>query len=86
LVGADFCGAPWDGDIKQFAPLFAECKSRGLKLTIHTAELALHAFETEDILFYEPDRLGHFLHATEEQMRRVAAYQGLVEVCPTSNV
>ena len=50
LVGADFCGAPWDGDIKQFAQLFAECKTAGLRLTIHTAELALHAFETQDIL------------------------------------
>ena len=46
VVGADFCGAPWEGEIKLFATLFAECKARGLKLTIHTAELALHAFET----------------------------------------
>lgn len=65
MVGADFCGAPWDGDIKLFAPLFAECKAAGLRLTIHTAELALHAFETQDILDFKPDRLGHFIHATE---------------------
>ena len=86
LVGADFCGAPWDGDIKEFATLFSECKSRGLRLTFHTAELALHAFETQDILNFQPDRLGHFIHSTEEQMKQVAAYGGLVEVCPTSNV
>lgn len=86
LVGADFCGVPWEGDIKKFADLFQVCRDKDIKLTIHTAELECHAYETKDILYFKPERVGHYVYATDEEIDTLKSYGGLVEICPTSNI
>jgi adenosine deaminase len=86
VVGADFCGVPWEGDINNFVELFQLIRDKNIKLTTHTAELAVHAYETSDMLKFKPERVGHFCYATDEEMKVLAAYGGLVEICPTSNL
>lgn len=86
IVGVDFCGAPWEGEIKKFTELFQVCRSKNIKLTIHTAEIQCHAFETSDILKFKPERVGHYCYASDEEIQQLIEYNGLIEICPTSNI
>jgi adenosine deaminase len=86
VVGADFCGVPWEGEIKQFTELFQVCRDKNIKLTIHTAELPCHTYETGDIMHFKPERVGHFCYATDQEIELLNSYGGLIEICPTSNI
>jgi adenosine deaminase len=90
VVGIDLAGDPTSSkDLSSFQSAFAKAKSGGLGLTVHFAEMPesiQQQGELEEILSWDPDRLGHVihvpLHLREEIVRRGIA----VELCLTCNV
>ncbi|KAF4650304.1 hypothetical protein FOL47_001259, partial [Perkinsus chesapeaki] len=61
FVGIDLAGNPIKGDARDFMPLLERARGHGLKITTHIAELPDKDDETDAILKFKPDRLGHAL-------------------------
>ena len=87
IVGLDFSGNAFVGHFKDFRDIFEEARKKGLKITVHTAEniTEFHEEETDVILDFGPDRLGHFNYYTEKQLQTVLEKKIVVETCPSSN-
>ena len=88
VVGIDLCGNPTVGDILLFQPAFWRAKIHGLKVTIHFAEVPKSSTEQElrTLLSYEPDRLGHVIHVSEDIKEEVVKRRLGVELCLSCNV
>lgn len=86
VVGVDFSGNPKISSFKNFTPLFDLARKYSLKVTVHTAEF----WEDEDIDFIlrkiRPDRIGHSVCLTREQIDYLLAKPIPIEICPTSNL
>ncbi|KAL1504728.1 hypothetical protein AB1Y20_008506 [Prymnesium parvum] len=84
VVGLDFSGNPTRGRFAEFTRAFEEARRAGLRTTVHTAEVE-DAADTDAILAFRPDRLGHALTLTPTQLARLRAAPIPIELCPTSN-
>mmetsp|Transcript_40214 Transcript_40214/g.46857 ORF Transcript_40214/g.46857 Transcript_40214/m.46857 type:complete len:330 (-) Transcript_40214:114-1103(-) len=87
VVGLDFSGNAFVGHFKTFKEIFEEGRKNGLKVTIHTAENACDFTEEETnmILDFGPERVGHFNYFTDKQLETLLDKKIVVETCPTSN-
>jgi len=88
VVGIDFSGNPHKGKFKDFLPIFEKARQAGLKCAIHCGEIG-DLEDTEDILRFGPDRIGHGIILTEKQknaIRNGNCKAVPVEICPTSNL
>lgn len=86
ITGLDYSGDPYMRDVLDYHECFDLAREAGLKLTIHTSELPVHADETPRILSLNPERLGHFIYYTEEEFQVVKQNEIHIEACPTSNL
>lgn len=86
VVGIDFSGNPKVGSFKEFQTVFEKIRQYNLKLTIHTAEM----WEDQDVDFVikevRPDRIGHAVCLTKEQIEYLLENPIPIEICPTSNL
>lgn len=86
VVGVDFSGNPKVSSFKELSGLFDLAKNYGLKLTVHIAEF----WEDPDIDFIlrevRPDRIGHSVCLTKEQINYLLENPIPIEICPTSNL
>jgi len=87
IVGLDFGGNPTKNSFLQFEQVFRKAREE-LKLytTIHTSELRDSENETDAIVAFGPDRLGHVLCLTRPQVNYLLEKRIPVEICPTSNM
>eukprot|EP00741_Cyanophora_paradoxa_P003059 tig00000663_g2970.t2 len=73
------------GDFASFAEALSEGRRRGLRSTLHFAEVYRPA-EALAMLAWGPDRLGHGNFLDAELLAAMRARPVPLEVCPTSNV
>ncbi|KAG9594270.1 Metallo-dependent hydrolase, partial [Aureobasidium melanogenum] len=87
IVGIDLCGNPARKPISHLRPAFAEGRAQGLGITVHFAEIAQEEpSELEEMLSWQPQRLGHVIHVPED-LRKVIAEKKLgLELCLSCNV
>ncbi|GFO37989.1 adenosine deaminase-like protein [Plakobranchus ocellatus] len=97
VLGVDFSGDPKVGDATDFIPVFLDAAKRGLKLSLHLAEIPLYE-ETKNVLQACcrscTMRIGHgtFLHrydlgkGHEEMEDIVLQWKIPIEACVTSNI
>ncbi len=87
LVGMDLAGNEAEFSAAPFAPIFAEAKQAGLRLTIHAGEWAGAHNVREAIEVTNADRIGHGVRVMEdERVIALVRERGTAfEVCPTSN-
>lgn len=77
VVGVDLCGDPTKGDVALFTPAFESARlEEGLKITVHFAEMSCSAGQKElnTILGWNPDRLGHVIHVSDDFKRQVRVF------------
>lgn len=58
VVGVDLSGDPTRGSFATFLPLLSEARAAGLRVAVHAGEV-MNVAETEAVLDWAPDRLGH---------------------------
>ncbi|XP_076237196.1 adenosine deaminase-like protein [Calliopsis andreniformis] len=89
IVGLDLSGDPMTGEA--FLELLKKARTAGLKITAHCAEVP-NVIEIEDILEFQPDRLGHCtcihpsLQGSDRLFNMLLNSKIPVELCLTSNV
>jgi adenosine deaminase len=86
VVGIDFAGNPTIGSFSTFKDVFKRATSEGLFTTVHTSEITGVGAETDAILEFRPDRVGHFLFPTEAQVDKLVKSGIMIESCPSSNM
>jgi len=86
VVGLDFSGDPYQNTVEYYNKEIRRARELGLKLALHAAEIPNQYEETQSILNYKTERLGHFCWASEEQILQAKEYGAIVEVCPSSNM
>jgi len=91
VVGIDFSGNPTLGTFSDFAPAFVAARQAGLPSAIHCAEVSHRAdaganqADTDAILRFRPERLGHVVCATQQQVAALDEARIPIEICPSSN-
>ena len=87
-MGVDLCGNPARGDVSIYRAAFAKAKAGGLGVTLHFAEVAASggAEELWTLLGYEPDRIGHVIHVSDEVKREIIRRGLGLELCLSCNV
>jgi adenosine deaminase len=95
IVGVDFSGNPLGGRFPEFRSIFDEARSLGFNITLHTAEAEdlYHEElydETDAILDFMPDRVGHMLYLHDRHLKKVfelkqAGKAIMVEICPSTS-
>ncbi|KAK3744077.1 hypothetical protein RRG08_018706 [Elysia crispata] len=97
VLGIDFSGDPKVGDATDYIPVFLDAARRGLKLSLHLAEIPLYE-ETKNVLRaccgHCTMRIGHgtFLHRYESDKGHeeiedlVVQWKIPIEACVTSNL
>ena len=86
VVGVEFSGNPEVNSFQDFLPAFEKARELGLKISIHTAEIDDSKKETDAILDFKPDRIGHGCFMRTPQIERAVELGIPIEVCPTSNL
>jgi adenosine deaminase len=86
VVGIDFAGNPNIGRFQDFVKVFNRARGHGLSITIHTSEIRDVQDETQAILDFKPNRIGHFLFANHEQVNFALTNGIAIESCPSSNI
>jgi len=91
VVGLDVSGDPTKGDLFPILALLNKYIKGGfeqsaemLKVCIHAGE-TMNVAETEAVLDYRPERLGHLCVISEATRQRMLALKIPLELCPTSN-
>ena len=85
VVGIDFSGNPTVSGFAQFAAAFTAARCAGLHTVVHAAEI-FNDPDTDAILAFRPDRLGHALHLSAAHVAALEAAPIPIELCPTSNM
>lgn len=87
IVGMDLAGNEAEFSAKPFAPIFAEARQAGLRITIHAGEWAGAENVREAIEDISAERIGHGVRVMEdEDVVAMARERGTTfEVCVTSN-
>lgn len=97
VVGLDIAGdptRPGTAELAAFRPVFARAKTKALDagrlgLTVHFAEMPSfirQPLELEEMLSWNPDRLGHAIHIPLEMREEIVKRGIAVELCLTCNV
>lgn len=94
VVGVDLSGDPTRGSAVAFFPALGVARAAGLRIAIHAGEV-MNVSETEAILDWRPDRLGHMCVLAPSAAARLVGTGGAgsmpdhraipIETCPTSN-
>ena len=79
VVGVDLSGDPRKGDFATWRPALEAARAAGLRLTLHAAEVE-NAAEFEQMLAFEPDRLGHAVTAAADDRLRAALLASRIPV------
>lgn len=85
IVGIDFSGNPTKASFADFLSIFEAARAAGLRTAVHVGEVD-HAADTESVLAFRPDRLGHALVLGERVTAALRAQPIPIELCPTSNI
>lgn len=85
VVGLDVSGDPTRGDMTPILALLKEKAAGKIPVCIHAGE-TMNVAETEAILDYRPERLGHCCVLSEATRRRMLDARIPLELCPTSNL
>lgn len=88
IVGIDVAGpASPDFHLSEYEKIFAEARSAGLGITVHSGEVHDANDVWEALKYLSPDRIGHgILAAYDDALMKELAERGTVlEVCPMSN-
>ncbi|KAJ1521909.1 hypothetical protein ONE63_002245 [Megalurothrips usitatus] len=92
VVGVDLSGDPKCGTVAEnILPLFADARSKGLKVALHCAEVP-NEKEVEAIIRFKADRIGHgtCIHpqygGSEKLWTLLLESKVPIEVCLTSNI
>ena len=85
VVGLDFSGNPTRGSFTDALPAFEEARREGLGTAVHVAEVEDKA-DTDAVLAFRPDRLGHALTLTPAHIETLRSRPMSIEICPTSNM
>ncbi|KAF2646128.1 Metallo-dependent hydrolase [Massarina eburnea CBS 473.64] len=88
IIGIDLCGDPSKGTIPTFTPAMTRAKTAGLSLTLHFAEIAASATDSElsTLLSWNPDRIGHVIHVNPIFRDRIEKMGIGLELCLSCNV
>ncbi|KAH9836646.1 Metallo-dependent hydrolase [Rhodofomes roseus] len=87
VVGVDLCGDVKAGNVANFEAQFRKAKTAGLGVTTHIAEIPeTPAEEIQQLLSYEPDRLGHATFLDETSKELVRNSNSCIEICLSSNL
>ena len=86
IVGLDVSGDPTRSDLSLLLPALTNARQAGLRISIHCGEV-MNVRETELVLDFAPDRLGHMCVLVPSSIRRLlsASPRIPIEFCPTSN-
>lgn len=86
VVGLEFSGEPSTNRFDDYIEdIFKPAKELGIKISVHIAEIVGHHEETDKILEFKPDRIGHCCYMDEEELSLVSELKIPVEVCLSSN-
>ncbi|PRP84264.1 hypothetical protein PROFUN_08284 [Planoprotostelium fungivorum] len=85
VVGIDLCGNPVCGKFSELRPALEKARREGFKLTLHAAEIVNYG-ETQEILDFSPERLGHAVFMTDDLKSQLFSKKIPVEICITSNI
>ena len=86
LVGLELSGDPRVGDFEAFKSQFQTARDNGLKISLHCAEIREQQQESDSMIEFKPDRLGHCCYLDSVQINKVHHLGIPVEICPSSNV
>lgn len=88
VVGVELSGDPTRGSAADFLPALQAARDAGLRVSVHCGE-TMNVRETEAVLDWRPDRLGHMCVLSHTSVARMMALPPgsriPIEVCPTSN-
>jgi adenosine deaminase len=84
VVGIDLSGNPQLGDFSTWVVPLERARKAGLGLAIHAAEIR-NEKETDAIIAFAPDRIGHGVYMTDTQIEAMFSRNIGLEVCLTSN-
>ena len=87
ILGVDLADSERDFPLREFVRPVLKAKEAGLKVTIHTGEDTPASYVKETIELVNPDRIGHGIHAIEDQeVVELLKQRGItLEVNPWSN-
>ena len=83
--GLDFSGNPTVSNFQYFSDVFIRARDMGRLTSIHCAETWDH-YDTDWILDFSPDRIGHGCCLAEYQVKKLLDSKIPLEICATSNV
>lgn len=89
VVGVDLCGDPAAPcDLPSLAPAFKRARDGGLGVVLHFAETPGSSTDAEldELLSWEPRRLGHAIHVPEPIRERILDAGIAPELCLSCNV
>lgn len=86
IVGIELGGDPAAGHFDEdFQVEFRRAREEGFKVSLHCAEQKAQT-DGQEMIDFRPDRLGHCIFLSPEQIKEVVDLDIAVELCPTSNV
>jgi adenosine deaminase len=87
VIGIDLAGDEASKPAGLFRSHFQRAEAAGLHLTAHAGEFAGSESVRETIEFLHPERIGHGVHAIDDQavMEQILENGIAIESCPTSN-
>ncbi|KAI4765813.1 Metallo-dependent hydrolase [Aureobasidium sp. EXF-3400] len=87
VVGIDLCGNPTRKPISHLSPAFAEATAQELAITLHFGEIAQEdSAELDMMLEWQPQRLGHVIHVSEDVKAVIKQGKLGLELCLSCNV
>ncbi|CAN0220832.1 unnamed protein product [Discosporangium mesarthrocarpum] len=87
VLGVDFSGNPRKGSFTGLRPAFDAARRGGLKVSLHCGEVTGEEEETQAMIDFRPDRLGHAILLGEHTVTQLLSLEPRIpiEICPTSN-
>ncbi|TAN22999.1 MAG: adenosine deaminase [Acidobacteria bacterium] len=87
VAGIGIGGDETQRSAAEFAAGYGRARAHGLRTTIHAGETCGAASIWDALRHLHPDRIGHGLHAFEDErlLDELAQRQVVLDICPTSN-
>lgn len=89
VVGVDLCGDPnAPCDVAALRPAFLRARKEGLGVVLHFAEVEASSAraELEELLSWQPRRLGHVIHVPPDIQQRIIDEGIAPELCLSCNI